>query len=104
MNSGEVWKTKVLSLLGFAAKSGNLVTGSFAVDRALKEGSIDLLLFSEETSKKTIASFLHQRDLPSAVLTDSATMSKLTGVSNRHVFAVKRGKLAEAMIKEISRR
>lgn len=104
MNSEKIWKNKVLTLMGFSARAGDLVTGSFAVDRALKEGKIELLLFSEECSKKTIASFLHKQDIEHLVLTDSETMSRLTGVKDRHVFAIKKGKLAEAIIKEISRR
>lgn len=104
MNSKQVWKNKVYSLLGFAARSKALVSGSFAVKRALGEDSLELLLFSEECSEKTIASFLFSRDIEHIVLGPSERMSKLTGVEDRHVFGIKKGKLAEAMIKEISRR
>lgn len=104
MNSDEAWKSKIYTLLGFAAKSGVLLSGTFAIKRAMKEDALELLLFSEECSEKTIASFLYRSDIPHIVLGSSEQMSKTTGVKNRHVFAVKKGKLAENMIKEISRR
>ncbi len=104
MNSEELWKTKIYSFMGFAAKSGKIVSGSFATKKALGEGSLELLLFSEECSKKTIADFLFPGNVEGLVLGPSEKMSKTIGVSDRHVFGVKKGKLAEAMIKEISRR
>ncbi|HZK09544.1 MAG TPA: hypothetical protein VFD08_00615 [Clostridia bacterium] len=104
MNSDKNWENKTYTLLGFAAKSGVLVSGTFAIKRALKEDSLGLLLFSEECSNKTIASFLYHSDIDHIILGPSERMSKTTGVKNRHVFAVKKGKLAENMIKEISRR
>lgn len=104
MNSDETWKNKVYTLLGFAAKSGVMLSGTFSIKRAMKEDSLELLLFSEECSEKTIASFLYRSDIDHLILGPSERMSKTAGVKNRHVFAIKKGKLAENMIKEISRR
>lgn len=44
---------KILSLLGLAARSGNLVSGGFMTEKAVKSGKAFLVVISEEASDNT---------------------------------------------------
>lgn len=44
---------KIYSLLGLAAKSGNLVSGEFAVEKAVKSGKAVLVIVSGDASNNT---------------------------------------------------
>lgn len=44
---------KVYSLLGLAVRSRNLVSGSFATERAVKSGKAVMVIVSEDASKNT---------------------------------------------------
>ena len=50
---------KVLSMLGIAAKSGNVVSGEFSTEKAVKTGQAYLVIVSVEASDNTKKSFLH---------------------------------------------
>lgn len=102
MSLDEALKNKLLTLMGFAQRSGQLISGSYAVENALSKERVGLLLFSEECSPKTIQSLRHHHPVPYVVLCSSQQMSQKTGLENRHVFAVKKGQMAENMIKEIA--
>ena len=49
---------KVLSMLGIAAKSGNVVSGEFSTEKAVKTGHAYLVIVSEEASDNTRKSFM----------------------------------------------
>ena len=104
MNCDEALKAKLLTLMGFAKRAGILISGSFAVEKALSKDQVGLLLFSEECSEKTIQSLRHHHPVPYVVLCSSQLMSQKTGLENRHVFAIKKGMIADNMIKEIANR
>ena len=44
---------RVLSMIGIAAKSGNVVSGEFSTEKAVKTGSAFLVIVSEEASENT---------------------------------------------------
>ena len=44
---------KVLSMLGIAAKSGNVVSGEFSTEKAVKSGQAYLVIVSSEASENT---------------------------------------------------
>lgn len=46
-------QNKVLSLLGLAARSRNVVSGEFATENAVKEGKAKLVLVAEDASDNT---------------------------------------------------
>lgn len=48
---------KIYSLLGLAARSGNVVSGEFAVEKAVKSGSAVLVIVSEDASDNTVKMF-----------------------------------------------
>lgn len=53
---------KVLSMLGIAAKSGNVVSGEFSTEKAVKSGQAYLVIVSAEASDNTKKSFLNMTD------------------------------------------
>jgi len=46
-------QNKILSLLGLAAKSRNVVSGEFATEKAVKEGKAKLVIVAEDASDNT---------------------------------------------------
>ncbi len=50
-------ESKILSLLGLAMKSGNLVSGEFMTEKAVKSGKAYLVLISGEASANTTKKF-----------------------------------------------
>ena len=50
-------KNRVLSMIGIAAKSGNVVSGEFSTEKAVKTGKAWLVLVSEEASDNTVQKF-----------------------------------------------
>ncbi len=50
-------RNKVFQMLGIAAKSGNVVSGEFSTEKAIKSGRAFLVIVSEEASENTIKMF-----------------------------------------------
>ena len=48
---------KIYSLLGLAVRSGNAVSGEYAVEKAVKSGSALLVLISSDASDNTVKQF-----------------------------------------------
>ncbi len=48
---------KLYSLLGLAVRSGNLVSGEFAVEKAVKSGKAELVIVSGDASDNTVKLF-----------------------------------------------
>ena len=48
---------KILSMLGLAAKGGNLVSGEFQTDKAIKEGKAHLVIVATDASDNTKKDF-----------------------------------------------
>ena len=53
---------KVLSMLGIAAKSGNVVSGEFSTEKAVKSGQAYLVIVASEASENTKKSFFNMTD------------------------------------------
>lgn len=53
---------KVLSMLGIAAKAGNVVSGEFSTEKAVKSGHAYLVIVSSEASENTKKSFSNMTD------------------------------------------
>lgn len=51
---------KILSLLGLAMRSGNLVSGEFAVQEAIRANSACLVIVAEDASNNTKKMFQNQ--------------------------------------------
>ena len=50
---------KILSLLGLATRSGNLVSGEYMTEKAVKGGRAFLVIVSSEASENTKKKFTH---------------------------------------------
>ena len=55
-------KNRVFSMLGIAAKSGKVVSGEFATEKAVKSGKAYLVIVAEEASENTTKSFTNMTD------------------------------------------
>ena len=53
---------RVLSMLGIAAKAGNVVSGEFSTEKAVKTGHAYLVIVSVEASDNTKKSFFNMTD------------------------------------------
>lgn len=53
---------KILSMLGIAAKSGNVVSGEFSTEKAIKTGKAWIVIVSEEASDNTKKMFTNMAD------------------------------------------
>ena len=50
-------RNRVLQMIGIAAKSGNVVSGEFSTEKAVKSGQACLVIVSEEASDNTTKMF-----------------------------------------------
>lgn len=50
-------RNRVLSMIGIAAKSGNVVSGEFSTEKAVKSMKAYLVIVSEEASENTVKMF-----------------------------------------------
>lgn len=99
-------ENKILTLLGFAQKSGNLVTGENTCEIFLKKKQIVLLIVSEDVSENTLKKMIgHARKygVPLYQYGKREELSIAIGKANRAVIGIKdRGfakKLAELLNK-----
>lgn len=55
-------RNRVFQMLGIAAKSGNVVSGEFSTEKAVKTGNAYLVIVSEEASANTKKMFTNMTD------------------------------------------
>ena len=96
--------SRFLSLLGFAQKSRNLVTGEDTCIINIKKGAVKLLIIAGDASENTQNRFLHlckSRNIPVRMIGDRDGLSSAIGKTNRTVFGVTDRKFAEEMLKAL---
>lgn len=91
-------KDKVLSLLGFAAKSRKLLSGRRSVERGLSEHIVVLLIASKEISRNALERLIHTRDIPVIQAYTAEQISRVIGKTNRHIIGITDPIMAEAML------
>ena len=97
-------KDKLLSYMGFARKSGNLISGSNTCAFSMKKGKVRLLLIAEDASENTkekMTSEAKASNVPVRIFGDSGEMSRAVGESGRTVFGITDGNFAQVIKKEI---
>ncbi len=67
----------VLSMLGLAAKSRNLVSGEFSVEKAIKNGSAYLVVIAEDASDNTKKKFHDSCEFYECPILDFGTKESL---------------------------
>ena len=97
-----VMEKKVLSLLGLSAKSGNLVSGEFSTEKAVKEHKAALVVVAEDASDNTKKSFSNMcayYHVPMIVFADKETLGHAIGKQFRASVAGTQDGFAKAMLK-----
>jgi len=82
---------KIISYLGFAKKSGNLVAGVNTCTFALKKGKVKLMVLAEdisENSEKKIMKEIRRYGVNYVKYGNSDEMSHAIGSEGRNVFAI----------------
>ncbi len=94
----------VLSMLGIAAKSGNVVSGEFSTEKAVKTGHAYLVIVSTEASGNTKKSFCNMTDfyhVPCYCYGSKEALGRFIGKEFRASLAVTDEKLAKAVEKKL---
>ena len=106
MIRSENMKDKLLSYMGFARKSGNLVSGSNTCVFSMKKGKVRLLLITEDASentKKKMTGEAKACKVPFIVCGDGEELSHAVGESGRTVFGITDENFAQVIKKEIEK-
>ena len=97
----------VLSMLGIAAKSGNVVSGEFSTEKAVKTGHAYLVIVSAEASGNTKKSFCNMTDfhhVPCYCYGSKEALGRCIGKEFRASLAVTDENLARAVEKKLKER
>lgn len=95
-------KTKILSMLGLATRSGNVQSGEFMTENAIKGGKARLVIVSEEASQNTLKHFTDMctyRSVPMRVFGSKEELGKATGKEMRASLAINDAGFADAIQK-----
>ena len=97
-------KNKVLSLMGFAKKSGNLVSGVNTCSFNIAKGKVKLVILAEdisENSEKKIMKDVRKYGVDHIKYGAAEELSHATGAEGRTVFAVLDENFTDALRREI---
>ena len=97
-------KSKVLSYMGFAKKSGNLVSGVNTCSFNMARGKVKLAILAEdisENSEKKIMKDVRKYGVDLIKYGAAEELSHATGAEGRTVFAVLDENFADALRREI---
>ena len=95
----------VLSMIGIAAKSGNVVSGEFSTEKAVKTGHAYLVIVSAEASGNTKKSFCNMTDfyhVPCYCYGSKEALGRCIGKEFRASLAVIDKGLAQAVLKKMN--
>ena len=84
-------KDKVLSMLGLAARSRNVVSGGFATEAAVKEGKAALVIIAEDASgntRKKYSNMCNFYEVPCVLHGTKDVLGHSMGKEERSVLAV----------------
>ena len=94
----------VLSMLGLAAKSGNVVSGEFSTEKAVKTGKAFLVIVADDSSDNTKKHFSDMTafyEVPIYFYSDKVGLGNAIGKEFRASLAVTDENLANAVIKKL---
>uniref|UniRef100_UPI0040575948 L7Ae/L30e/S12e/Gadd45 family ribosomal protein n=1 Tax=Agathobacter sp. TaxID=2021311 RepID=UPI0040575948 len=87
-------------MLGIAAKSGNVVSGEFSTEKAVKSGKAYLVIVSEEASANTLKMFTNMTnfyEVPMQVFGTKEELGRYIGKQFRASLAITDENLANAV-------
>ena len=93
-------RNRVFQMLGIAAKSGNVVSGEFSTEKAVKTGHAYLVIVSEEASENTNKMFANMTDfyeVPMYVFGTKEELGRCIGKEFRASLAITDENLANAV-------
>ena len=82
---------KVHSMIGLATKAGKVVSGEFAVEKAIKDGKAFLVIIAEDASdntKKHFSDMCISRKIPYQLYGEKDTLGHMIGKDERASLAV----------------
>ena len=97
-------RNKVFQMLGIAAKSGNVASGEFSTEKAVKTGHAYLVIVSEEASANTNKMFTNMTDfyeVPMYVFGTKEELGRCIGKEFRASLAITDENLANAVEKKL---
>jgi len=97
-------QNKVLSYIGLATKSGNVASGEFLTEKAVKEGKAKLVIVAEDASANTKKMFQNMCDfyhVPIQSLSEKGELGHAMGKQFRASLAILDQGLADAIIKQL---
>ncbi|MBQ8281270.1 MAG: ribosomal L7Ae/L30e/S12e/Gadd45 family protein [Lachnospiraceae bacterium] len=84
-------KKKILSYLGLAQRAGKIKSGEFSVEKAIKDGSAQIVIISNDASDNTAKKFIdmcNYRNVPYFRFSDRDELGHATGKAFRVTMAV----------------
>ena len=93
-------RNRVFQMLGIAAKSGNVVSGEFSTEKAIKSGRAFLVIVSEEASENTSKMFANMTEfyeVPIYVFGTKEELGRCIGKEFRASLAIIDENLANAV-------
>ncbi len=97
-------KNKVLSLLGLATRSRNVVSGGFATEQAVKCGKAYFVIIAEDASdntKKKFSNMCKFYEVPYAYYGDKEVLGHAMGKEERTTLAVTEAGFADSIQKHL---
>jgi len=98
-------KNKIFTLLGFAQKSGNLLTGENTCELYLKKKKVVLMIVSEDASENTVKKMVSHSRKYGVPLYQFGTRDELSvsiGKANRAVIGIKDNGFAKKIVELLS--
>ncbi len=95
---------KVLSMLSIAAKAGNVASGEFSTEKAVKSGYAFLVIVADDSSANTKKHFTDMTDfyeVPIFFYSDKENLGHAIGKEFRASLAVTDENLAKAVINKL---
>lgn len=97
-------RDKVMTYLGFAARSRNLVTGYNTCQMMMEKKRVKLLIITEDMAENTVKKMVQQctkHKIDYRIFGQSDDLSQITGKSGKGIFGITDGHFAEIICKEI---
>lgn len=97
-------RNKVMSYLGFAARSRNIVSGYNTCEMMISKGKIKLLIIAEdmaENTKKKMIQKCSSNLVEYRIFATSDELSQITGTGGKGLFGITDSHFAKIIVKEI---
>ncbi len=98
-------KSKILTLIGFAQKSGKAVSGNELVQSEIKKGKVAIVFIGSDISPQSSKKVLNLCEIHEVKLYTFFSVEELSsaiGKSDRTVVGIRRSELSQAIEKHIS--